>query len=137
MRGIIVASAGPNIYTFSARDGRRISVWPKPRQEESETAGPDDESNELANGPPEKRRKLSPNTTSTSNQPKGNGKKSAINWMSVPILVPSPSGRHVVAVTPEDKHVRVFELSAEGALIESSDRYMKAPLDLLSGIAAY
>ncbi|EEA21569.1 tRNA (guanine-N(7)-)-methyltransferase non-catalytic subunit trm82 [Talaromyces marneffei ATCC 18224] len=111
--GIIVASAGPNIYTFSATDGHKISTWPETKSDvnESETNG---DSAERSEGPPEKRRKLSP-TNGAENKP-------TTTWQSVPILVISPSGRHVVAVTAEDKHVRVFEISTGGVLTESSDR---------------
>lgn len=110
--GFIVASAGPNIYTFAASDGHKISIWPETKSDVNE-AETNDDSSERSEEPPEKRRKLSP--TSAEKQP--------INaWQSVPILVVSPSGRHVVAVTAEDKHVRIFELSTGGVLTESSDR---------------
>lgn len=111
--GIIVASAGPNIYTFSTTDGHKISTWPEDKSSASNEAETNEDSAERSEGPPEKRRKISP--TSAENKPTN-------AWQSVPILVVSPSGRHVVAVTAEDKHVRVFEISTGGVLTESSDR---------------
>lgn len=111
--GIIVASAGSNIYTFSATDGHKISTWPEDKSTASDVPETNEDIAERSEGPPEKRRKLSP--TSTENKPTN-------SWQSVPILVVSPSGRHVVAVTAEDKHVRVFEISTGGVLTESSDR---------------
>ena len=111
--GIIVASAGPNIYTFSGTDGHKISTWPEDKSITSSEPGTNEDSAERSDGPPEKRRKLSPTSAD---------KKTSNAWLSVPILVISPSGRHLVAVTAEDKHVRVFELSTGGVLTESSDR---------------
>lgn len=111
--GIIVASAGPNLYTFSATDGHKISTWPEDKFSTSKEPETNENSVERSEGPPEKRRKLSP--TSAENKPTN-------AWQSIPILVVSSSGRHVVAVTAEDKHVRVFEISTGGVLTESSDR---------------
>lgn len=111
--GIIVASAGQNIYTFSATDGHKISTWPEDKSSASNNPETNEDSVERSEEPPEKRRKLSP--TGAENKPTN-------AWQSVPILVISPSGRYVVAVTAEDKHVRVFEISTGGVLTESSDR---------------
>ncbi|EED16850.1 tRNA methyltransferase, putative [Talaromyces stipitatus ATCC 10500] len=120
--GTIVASAGPNIYSFSASDGRKISTWPELKPNDSAKAGTNDDNTESSEGPPEKKRKLSSTGTEKDEQANGKDNKFSATWLSVPILVPSPSGRYVVAVTAEDKHVRVFELNSEGVLTESSDR---------------
>lgn len=120
---LIIASAGAKIYSFSANDGRRLYTWP-PSGDNSTArqAGPAERGDE----PPEKKRKLLPGST-TENEKKGTQENgdftiSAPTWSTIPILVISHSGRHVIAVTAEDKHVRVLEIGPDGVLAQLSAR---------------
>jgi tRNA (guanine-N(7)-)-methyltransferase subunit TRM82 len=61
--------------------------------------------------PPEKRRKLSAEEKSV--KP---------GWSTIPILKVSSDGKHVVAVTAEDKGIRVLQLNEDGTLRQLSSR---------------
>lgn len=123
--GNIIASAGPKLYSFSASDGRKLCTWPDNMigiAGEAQENGSAERSEE----PPEKRRKLSPTKDEEDDhaekQATGKDKASTTAWSSIPIIVPTPNGRHVVAVTAEDKHIRVFEIGTEGLLTQLSAR---------------
>ncbi|CRG90375.1 tRNA (guanine-N(7)-)-methyltransferase subunit trm82 [Talaromyces islandicus] len=121
---LIIASAGAKIYSFSANDGRRLYTWP-PSGDTSNTV-PQGDSAERGDEPPEKKRKLLPGSTAGGEQGGAQEKSdSAINtptWSTIPILVISHSGRYVIAVTAEDKHVRVLEIGSDGVLTQLSAR---------------
>lgn len=112
---LLIASAGRHIYSYVATSGQLISVWPEnvDPSTETKTSGPTDETTSDGQGPPEKKRKLSSTAESQS------GERS---WSNVPILVASPDGNYIVAVTAEDKTVRVFSLNANGSLQQLSAR---------------
>lgn len=113
---LLIASAGPKIYSYAARDGRRLAVWPQ------DGAGNTQE-------PPEKKRKVS-----SAGAPESEGDvKSAeektgkapvsIEWSNIPLLVASSDGAHVVALTGEDKCIRVLSVAGNGALEQLCARY--------------
>lgn len=125
--GFIVASAGPNLYSYSASDGRKLFTWPESKTSISSEAETND-APERSDEPPEKRRKISPTSAANDDNNNNNNRaieknnKTATAWSSIPVLVPSPSGRHVVAVTAEDKHIRVFDINSEGVLTQLNAR---------------
>lgn len=123
--GILVASAGRNIYTYAVDNGKCLDVWPKNVQSSAEHAADEQ-------APPEKKIKLSPGPDGLNEEPKGkysskkNAGKQSPEWSNIPILLTSFDGKHVIALTAEDKTIRVFSLSQEGKLEELSSRYVKA-----------
>lgn len=121
LQDLLIASAGPKIYSYAARDGRRLAVWPQD--------GPGN-----TQEPPEKKRRVS-----GSDVPESEGDvKSAeeetgkapvtIEWSNVPLLVTSSDGAHVVALTGEDKCIRVLSVGENGTLEQLCARYGDAPL---------
>lgn len=132
---IIVASAGPKLYSFSAEDGRKLFTWPP-----AELSRNGDNRHESGNRqdagtdePPEKRRKIaaSAEDIEKSHEAKVSENNEQKNippsefWSTIPILVASPSGRHIVAVTAEDKSVRVFCIERDGGLTQLSRRLVQ------------
>lgn len=129
---LLIASAGPKLYSYDAENGRRLSVWPRDIETSNdhaiasstrEGADVDDQ------GPPEKKRKLSPSAEQASEESKHNGQetiepKPSGTWSNIPLIVPSPTGSHIVAVTAEDKCIRVFEVGTDGSLKQLSERCM-------------
>ncbi|KAG5206088.1 tRNA (guanine-N(7)-)-methyltransferase non-catalytic subunit TRM82 [Trichophyton interdigitale] len=128
-RDIFVAAAGPNLYTFDAQDGAQLDVWPAPAADQHSLAGENqpltkDESTPDRAGtpPPEKKRKLSP--TSNAVKDESNTQKASTTWTTIPLLLCTPSGEHVIAVTAEDKCLRVFAIGIDGTLKQQSERGM-------------
>lgn len=119
--GLLVASAGRRLYSYSAVDGQCLDAWPKTVESSSEFA-----SNDQA--PAEKRRKISPapDAQKEESKEKPSTKKASGNqlpeWTNIPILLTSSNGKHVVALTADDKCIRVFSLSEDGKLDEISSR---------------
>lgn len=128
-RELLAASAGPGIYIFDVTTGSKLFSWP----EKSDIATPvtaypskSTTTQEADFEPPEKRRKLSasqsvkpePDKTAGATIPKSAG----LQLTSVPILVVTKTGNHIVAVTAEDKFLRVFEVSPNGSLSQLSER---------------
>ena len=119
---VFIASAGPKIYSWSAEDGRQLSVWPLDTEidnGESRNVIEETLSNSSADEPPEKRRKLSLSEQASHSIER---RKAGKSWSSIPILVASPTQHYVVAVTGEDKCLRVFSLSENGGLTQISER---------------
>jgi tRNA (guanine-N(7)-)-methyltransferase subunit TRM82 len=123
---VFIASAGPRIYSWSADDGCRLSVWPLDSEidniGESSSVAEETHSNSGADEPPEKKRKLSLSEQASRDIERRKPGKSCAAWSSIPILVASPTQRYVVAVTGEDKCLRVFSVSEDGGLIQISER---------------
>ncbi|PGH19195.1 hypothetical protein AJ80_04166 [Polytolypa hystricis UAMH7299] len=135
---ILVTACGPKIFTFDVASGRQLSSWPPQAPPEAQSTTTENTSGSVGSEkpssgkPPEKRRKLS--------QPKDQGKEgttqtiaangskksktAAPAWSTIPILVATTSGEYVIAVTAEDKCLRVFKLDANGALSQLNERYM-------------
>lgn len=128
-RNVLVAAAGPEIYTFDVENGRQLSVWPEslePQKSEPIDTSPGGEVDSEIQGPPEKKRKLSPSAddSKTVFNGKGSGgkKKSAKEWTIIPILTTSADGKHLIALTGEDKCIRVFDANKDGKLTQLSAR---------------
>ena len=143
--GILVASSGPYIHTFNVHNGTYLSTWPL--GQEIGKSSKDDATAELGSEltaktethqedsqGPRKRRKLSPprdDSGSSTEIVVNGGDADAQNPRLKPAISPpviklagTSNGHHVVAVTGEDKCIRVFELSEDGFLIQLSERYV-------------
>jgi tRNA (guanine-N(7)-)-methyltransferase subunit TRM82 len=123
--GFLVASAGRRLYSYSAVNGQCLDAWPKTVESSSELASNDQV-------PAEKRRKISPAPDAQKEESKEKPwtKKASGNqlpeWTNIPILLTSSDGKHVVALTADDKCIRVFSLSEDGMLDEISSRSVLA-----------
>lgn len=142
--GILVGASGFHIHTFGAQNGRYLSTWPsleeiaqtQPAGEESEKqselldrkSAPQGESRR-----PMKRQKLSlarDESGSSSAEIVVAGDSDNGQRMSPQVPPRSPiiklagtsDGQKVVAVTGEDKCIRVFNLAADGTLMQLSER---------------
>ena len=143
---ILLAAAGPRIFSFNVSDGSLLSIWPSTTDVESteillqspfkiirhgEESGLEEESvsQDKDAERPGKRRKLSPHgggleSVSTENvvQDQNETSGKAASTSAVIKLTGSSNGKYVVAVTGEDKCIRVFELHRDGTLVENSKR---------------
>lgn len=126
LQNLLLASSGPKIYSYAAGDGKRLSVWPQNADEKSKnsteapTAGPSTE-------PPEKKRKMSASGDDTAEDSKNASQASGdhqppVAWSNIPLLVPTTNAKHLVAVTAEDKCVRVLGVGEDGILQQLSAR---------------
>ncbi len=143
--GILVASSGPYIHTFNVHNGTYLSSWPS-GQGYGESSK-DDATTELGSGltgktevdqedpqRPRKRRKLSPprdDSGSSAEIVVNGGDAHDQNPKLKPAISPpviklagTSNGHHVVAITGEDKCIRVFELRENGCLIQLTERYV-------------
>lgn len=144
--GILVGASGSCIHTFSAQNGSYLSTWPSfENTAQTQSIGQNDRNRLEAPYPKSsheeesqrfsKRQKLSPakdesgsssaeivvagdsdNGESTSSQQPSNS--------PIVKLAGTSAGQHVVAVTGEDKCIRVFGLAANGTLTQLSERVM-------------
>lgn len=144
--GLLLAANGPNILSVDLRKGLVASKWPDDTRrlpdvqdhEVSQAGGLGGTSRE--DDPPSKRRKLSPfrqyeqassessvSIEFVSQRLKGQRRKKKIDpefaLPNVSHLISTADGLHVIAVTAEDKCIRVFELDAVGSLKPLSERH--------------
>lgn len=121
---VLVASAGPYIYSYAAETGQRLAVWPQHVETtRAATSGPTSTSEDQA--PPEKRIKLSPPGNESEGKPStttADSTNCSLAWTNIPIVLAASDGKHVVALTAEDKCIRVFSLSEDGKFKELSSR---------------
>lgn len=147
---IILAASGPSIRSFNASNGVFLSKWSHldPTRSLKVSNGHDED---LSPGgeveePPEKRRKFSPSREPSEapsaeiivESPNSKRRKPKPLVQHVPFvtsLCSSNDGRHVVAVTGEDKCIRVLRLLPDGSLTQLSERYVPYTLlEILSNI---
>jgi tRNA (guanine-N(7)-)-methyltransferase subunit TRM82 len=124
---LLVASAGPKIYSYSADNGVQLSVWPRELgtcNVESPTVAEEyAEADAGGLGSPKKKRRLSPKEKDSVGSPEPmKSTQPRATWSSIPIVIASPTGRHVIAVTAEDKALRVLEVGDDGSLVQVSER---------------
>ena len=143
---ILLAASGSRIFSFNVLDGSLLSIWPPTAGVEgtekclqngfgnsSKGGGISVEGDPVLQDKdaerPGKRRKLSPHGSGSESasteivvqeQLDTNGK--AASTSAVIELTGSSNGKYVVAVTGEDKCIRVFELHINGTLVEISKR---------------
>jgi tRNA (guanine-N(7)-)-methyltransferase subunit TRM82 len=116
-RNVLVASAGPKLFSYAAESGQRLSIWPQDGADapDANDAG----SNPEIEGPPEKKRKVD---LSSEQKASPTAAKQAVTWTNIPILTTTPDGEHLVALTGEDKCIRVFQIEENGSFLELSTR---------------
>ena len=142
--GIIIAASGSYIHTFSAQNGKYLYTWPSlASTAQTRSIGQDHENNLVEPHPsispnndlerPLKRQKLSPareesgsssaEIVVTTDTDDGDLTKRQ-QPLNPPVikLAGTSAGQHVVAVTGEDKCIRVFNLAANGTLTQLSER---------------
>jgi tRNA (guanine-N(7)-)-methyltransferase subunit TRM82 len=146
---ILIAASGPSLHAFSLSDGSRQASWTSPlvsnlKLKQEETS---DERNVRINsqipdlvspsGPPAKRRKFSGGENNPLNErikashQLGDGGSQGPQSAAAPAVVylrSTQNGKHVIAVTGEDKTIRVFEWNGKDNLKQLSERY--APICL-------
>lgn len=128
LQDLLVASAGSRIYSYAVGNGQRLAVWPENagpfNSENVGTTGPQSSSDGQA--PPEKKRKVSPgnekNEDSKSATESSGKSQLSVTWSTVPVLVPSSDGQYMVALTGEDKTIRVLKVAEDGTLEQLSAR---------------
>ncbi|KAJ5170169.1 uncharacterized protein N7500_002952 [Penicillium coprophilum] len=133
---ILIATAGRNLYSYDASSGQRLDVWPQPVDANVEDKSSDAAPTSEKQGPPEKRRKLSPTSdeqkdAKSESNPKDSNKEASNSWTNIP-LVTVAHGKYVVIMTSEDKCVRVLSLDNEGKLKQLSARTMPKKLSALT-----
>ncbi|PYI03656.1 hypothetical protein BO78DRAFT_374777 [Aspergillus sclerotiicarbonarius CBS 121057] len=110
---LLIGSAGSKLYSYSAETGERLAVWPQ--EVDSANANAVDADSGSEQGPPGKKRKVSASESQTN-------EKSA--WSSIPIVTTTTNGEYIVALTAEDKCLRVFQLQEDGSFTQLSERAM-------------
>jgi tRNA (guanine-N(7)-)-methyltransferase subunit TRM82 len=108
---LLIGSAGSKLYSYSAETGQRLAVWPE--DVASSETKPVDAESAPEQGPPEKKRKVSSSDSPTIEKPA---------WSNIPIVTGTASGEHIIALTAEDKCVRVFQLQEDGSFVQLSQR---------------
>ena len=136
---VLVAAYGSYIHAFDVLNGQNLSSWSSidqvlsflPKKKVLPSSSGDDTLKEKESAdlqPPSKRRKTSPRaaisteSSSTEIVVEGNGYEEGSHSNPVIKLAATSDGRHVIAVTSEDKCLRVFELSGDGAMHQISER---------------
>ncbi|KAL4808666.1 hypothetical protein BDV18DRAFT_132873 [Aspergillus unguis] len=124
-RNVLVASAGAKLFSFAAESGQRLSVWPQEGADTSDGGANTIESNPEDEGPPGKKRKVDSSSGSKEEQKGGaTTTKKSSSWTSIPILASTPDGEYLVALTGEDKCIRVFQVRDDGSFLQLSERPM-------------
>lgn len=138
----LVAARGSSIDLFSLEDLSLLSTWKCPTEQASSTndtrqsaiqQAPDLTKPETSlASPPAKRRKLSQDNTAQeagdatqkAKQKPNHCSDSVVSGLEVPAvtaLAVTKRGHHVIAVTGEDKSIRVFEIAVD----EDKNHYLK------------
>lgn len=140
---VLLAASGPYIYSFDAQDGSFLSSWPSQTLERKGVAlaeVPLAEGQTNTNGcgstelerPPKRRRTSLSRAVSSSTSAEivvesqvetGSNKATQVSNADVSKLICTSNGGHVIAVTGEDKAVRVFQLRDDGSLMQISERH--------------
>lgn len=129
-KDFLLAATGPCIQSLACSDGRLMSMWP--RDEDAESSEDDTEDADR----PSKRVKLDREASELSEasieivadgkeRQKGERRRPKIPNTTLPHvshLITTSDARHAIAVTAEDKAVRVFSISRSGRLRQLSSR---------------
>ncbi|KAF4309594.1 hypothetical protein GTA08_BOTSDO02534 [Botryosphaeria dothidea] len=103
---LLLAASAHNLYSIDLVTGEVRSIW---SASTSSPGPPEEEQPETPEGPPEKKRKIS----------EGSASRPKVIRLSV-----SNDGQYAVAITGEDKRVRVFSVEPSGQLKQLSERSM-------------
>lgn len=145
---LLIAAAGSHIYTYRLKNGELLATWPPSqtggsgsRENTRKAQQAVDEGREAFPGsvnlgtddePQSKRRKLSASgetsdSTSTEivvEKSINADASSIVSKFPVIKLATTSDGKHVIAVTGDDKCIRVFSVLPDGALRQLSERYV-------------
>lgn len=137
---VLLAATGPRILSLDLTNGGVLSKWPDDTPTLEEQSNGDLQGRPSSDDSPRKRRKVtsperpeeqeSPESSVSvefvSERAKGQRRKKRkivqSTSPSVSQIISTADGRHVIAVTAEDKCVRVFELDSLGRLKPLSER---------------
>ncbi len=136
---VLVAASGSYLHVLNVLNGENLSSWtpgsglrPSPPNNEAvgfvATKKQTEEDANDGSQPSPKRRKLSPgpiiSTESSSTEILVDNGDSArdLHYNPITKLAATSDGHHIVAVTGEDKCLRVFELSRDGKIKQISER---------------
>lgn len=113
-QNLLIASAGSKVYSYAAATGQRLDIWP---QNVNPGAGAESSGSQA---PPEKKRKVVSSENASTDDSKrtveGNRDQKSSTWSTIPILTVSSSGTYAVALTAEDKTIRVLKVEGDGTL---------------------
>lgn len=135
-RNFLIAACGSYIHVFDIDKNLRASSWPSDDEISKSGEGEgEDDSNEIGspavngdNGslPPSKRQKRAPELSESSSAEIVVEKIENAPPPHPPIvkLAATRNGEHVVAVTGEDKCIRVLQMSANGILTQLTERFV-------------
>jgi tRNA (guanine-N(7)-)-methyltransferase subunit TRM82 len=137
LQTVLLAASGPSIRTFNPNNGSFISKWSHLDVSEANSSSHDGSKvshEEEREGPPEKRRKVDEEEVSDTPSAEivvENGtrrrrkpRRPAFTTPMITHLCSTSNGRYIVAVTGEDKCIRVLELLEDGRLSQLSQRVM-------------
>ena len=139
---ILVAASGPFIHTFDLENGNYLSTWSSCSATTIDNQAPTNGKTTHVQGStpatehevperPQKRQKLSSKREDSGSSAEivvegsNSDEDTKLTQPSNPPIIKlacSTTGQYVVAVTGEDKAIRVFELSTNGALSQLSER---------------
>ena len=115
---LLVAAAGPRLYTYSQKSGQRLFTWPRDQEDEKEIAPGGQE-------PPEKRIRVSSPENGVSESRDATLRTDdaglEVTWSHIPLLTSTADGNHLVVVT-EDKSIRVLQMGKYGIPQQLSSR---------------
>lgn len=139
-KDILLAASGTCIQSFSFRSGNCLSSWPQDDYDGSSDEGDVQE-------PPGKRQKLSDSQHASIKRQESEASEASIEIVAegqkrqkgerrrpkipdltqpnVSHLIATSNGKFVIAITAEDKAVRVFSISGRGRLRQISSRYVQ------------
>lgn len=142
--GILVGASGSCIHTFSAKTGRHLSTWPSlestaqtrstGQKTGNESEVPNSKSSPRGDSKRASKRQKLPPAGNESGSPSaeiavaggsGTDEASSSQQPSNPPVIKlagTLTGQHVIAVTGEDKCIRVFDVAADGTLTQLSER---------------
>ena len=127
-RQFLVVAAGPRIFTFNLNGGSHVDTWSSSDEingKKNHDVNCKDADAESVTSP-NKRPRLSPELSrgSSTEIVVHQDDAQVSDGPSVVRLATSLDGKHVIAVTAEDKRLRVFELLPTGELKPFSVRYV-------------
>ena len=134
---ILVAAAGSSISTYRLDDGAQLATWFLPwgarnehREKLRKDTRPISQRSKDHTEPPDKRRKLSDREENSDRLAKGTAvdipkrvtSPSSVSKPAVTQLAITSDAKYVIAVTGDDKRIRVFDLLEDGTLLQRSER---------------
>ena len=127
---ILLAASGHSIFSFDVQSGSLLSTWPSPPKRSLEIGDPGNRDAERQS----KRQKASISREASHSDSAdivvendldidSSANKNGGSTGNIAKLICTSDSKHVVAVTAEDKSIRVFEQAADGSLTQISVRY--------------